>query len=495
MEFARQARDGAWQGLVGMQDEGRRLRQDEGAVGGDIGDRRVGGQADGPRLAGVANMVASPSPAVRAAGRRPCAGACGRGCGTGHAGLDPAQDHRRIVLPSELLEARREVGDDKAGGAVLRGDDRPHDRGVAHIGLLAGRAVLVEADGEIAVFRLRLPSTRAQNTGSPSTRGQHIQTIAPERSSSAEILPLPITARSMVGLSCIIRRPPASPEEICLQKTCLPKTCLPKPCLSRLAFRRLAFLVFPASWPSQRRTSAVPENRRSGPRKTRRPRATLAAQGFRRLESRKVAAVVADHDRPAARERRALHEVGQGRAFRNRARDRLRHHLAWPQVHFRPGLGQQFGKQPLDFRPFFLGQAIMHGNADVLRLDQNSGREIFQAADRLDKEASSGAVVCRTSPPVSSRISAPCTPAARSRAGASIRSMSASERPVMMARAPSSRSDKSCSSAARPGGAAACDGVAARSIRVPSKSRKIASGARGRRRRKSGFPGTSAAPR
>ncbi len=51
------------------------------------------------------------------------------------------------------------------------------------------------------------PSIRAQKTGSPSTRGQHIQTIAPEGSMSAEILPLPIMAASSEGRIVIHRAP------------------------------------------------------------------------------------------------------------------------------------------------------------------------------------------------------------------------------------------------------------------------------------------------
>ena len=145
------------------------VRQDERRLALDIGERRVGGEAD----MRVAVPVADVAGAERAVGdrravivRRPEADGDAR-----HAGdrLDHPHQLRRAEHAIEILEARREIGDATAA-PFLVGQDRLDDRGVAHIGRLdigqvvehdVGEALLLVAGEQAAEDRIAVEARKA----------------------------------------------------------------------------------------------------------------------------------------------------------------------------------------------------------------------------------------------------------------------------------------------------------------------------------------------
>src|SRR5262249_16821509 len=133
---------------------------------------------------------------------------------------------------------------------------------------------------------------RLQKMGSPSSRGQHDQTMRPRRSTSAATMLLPMTARLR---SCIAPFPPSRPRR---SRRHHPAQPCPPP--ARTPCRR------------GRRGRDPPARRRGGGGAD---GGAAPAEPARRGKSVAIGGVVPEEERPAPREGRLLHERDHGLAF------------------------------------------------------------------------------------------------------------------------------------------------------------------------------------
>ena len=153
-ELARGRLDLGAQRLVRADEEGERLLDRERDALQHIGDRRVGGQADGLVCSDEADMVGAAGDLVRHLAETEARlhdDTYARAAG------DPPDAADQLRRPKEALiadEARREI-EDLQRIAVIVGKHRGEDRGVVEIALLAARHA-DHLDGEDALFRHRI---------------------------------------------------------------------------------------------------------------------------------------------------------------------------------------------------------------------------------------------------------------------------------------------------------------------------------------------------
>ena len=162
-ELARDIVDRGFERLVRSEDERHRMGQRKRRLVGDVGKRRVGGDAQDVGAAAVAYVVGADRHAVGRLAVIEC-----RPQADGHPrqaadGLDAADDLGRMKGALKAQEARREIGD-AYRVAVCVFEHRLDDGGIAHV-LRAGFRLSVQDDVAKALLFVAGEQTREDRIG------------------------------------------------------------------------------------------------------------------------------------------------------------------------------------------------------------------------------------------------------------------------------------------------------------------------------------------